>query len=158
MDQVYYDSFEFLPQYVDVLKTSKAKSGEYVALSHFYVDLDNHAKGKYIITFWISQDDGETWTQYTDYIELTDDNPSDTYFFSMDNYYDWIDEVRVMPVNATMKTYSYKTGYGKTSETDINGHSMFKIYDSKGRISKTTNNKHEVLTEFEYNIVAGTNN
>jgi YD repeat-containing protein len=61
-----------------------------------------------------------------------------------------IDEIRIHPVDASMKTYTYHRLYGKTSESDSNGRIMFYEYDYLGRLTVVKDEKGNILKYTDY--------
>jgi hypothetical protein len=61
-----------------------------------------------------------------------------------------IDEVRLYPADAEMKTYSYKPGIGISSMADTNCMATYYEYDSFGRLKHVKDDKRGVVKSFEY--------
>jgi len=66
-----------------------------------------------------------------------------------------IDELRLCPANALMKTYSYDVVYGLKSSTDENNQTVYYNYDGLGRLSDIRDNGNNVLKTFRYNYYMG---
>lgn len=64
---------------------------------------------------------------------------------------DAIDEVRIYPSDAVINTYTYDPMFGVTSETDINGNTVFKEYDHLGRISMIRDQDKNIIQRICYN-------
>lgn len=64
---------------------------------------------------------------------------------------DAIDEVRIYPVDAVITTFTYDPTYGPTSETDVNGNTIFKEYDYLGRPSFIRDQDGNILQRICYN-------
>jgi len=62
-----------------------------------------------------------------------------------------IDDVRVYPTDARMKTYTYHTINGMTSSIDENGVTMIYKYDSFGRLAEVRNEKGSIEKKYTYN-------
>jgi hypothetical protein len=62
----------------------------------------------------------------------------------------YIDELRLIPKNASMTTITYEPGIGKTSECDINNRITYYEYDGLGRISKVFDEHHNIIKTYEY--------
>jgi YD repeat-containing protein len=61
-----------------------------------------------------------------------------------------IDEVRIYPSNAMMKTYTYNPLVGMTSATDENGKTTYYEYDGFGRLQYIRNQDREIIQEYKY--------
>ncbi len=64
--------------------------------------------------------------------------------------YTSIDEVRIYPSVAMMKTYTYDPLIGMTSATDENGRTTYYEYDSFGRLQYIRNQDREIVQEYKY--------
>jgi hypothetical protein len=62
-----------------------------------------------------------------------------------------IDEVRIYPVDAVITTFTYDPTFGPTSETDLNGNTLFKEYDYLGRTSFIRDQDGNILQRICYN-------
>jgi YD repeat-containing protein len=62
-----------------------------------------------------------------------------------------LDEVRYYPKGATMITYTYDPGIGKTSECDPNNRITRYEYDGLGRLVKVKDQYNNLIKTFEYN-------
>lgn len=62
-----------------------------------------------------------------------------------------LDELRLYPANATMKTLTYIRGKGKRDECDINNRINYFEYDGLGRITLVKDEKRNVIKTYEYN-------
>jgi len=62
-----------------------------------------------------------------------------------------VDEFRVYPVGAQMKTTTYAPLIGKTSECDASGRIRYYLYDDLGRLIKISDDQRNVLRTYEYN-------
>lgn len=63
---------------------------------------------------------------------------------------DAIDDVRIYPTDARMKSYTYDPGVGITSVLDENGQTLSYIYDSLGRLLQIKNEKGGIEKQFGY--------
>ena len=65
-----------------------------------------------------------------------------------------VDELRLYPKTATMKTLTYDPILGKTSECDENNRVIYYEYDNLGRLKFIKDENHYALKMYEYNNVA----
>lgn len=61
-----------------------------------------------------------------------------------------IDDVRIYPTDARMKSFTYNPQYGMTSAIDQNGQTMIYDYDSYGRLLRIRNDKGTVEKQYTY--------
>jgi YD repeat-containing protein len=64
---------------------------------------------------------------------------------------DKIDDLRLYPKGAMMKTYTYEPLVGVTSETDANSQVIYYEYDSLGRLITVRNADNKIVKTFTYN-------
>jgi hypothetical protein len=60
-----------------------------------------------------------------------------------------LDELRLYPVDAVMKTYTAESGIGVTSATDANNQSTHYEYKA-GRLSVVRDNQRNILNQYQY--------
>ena len=65
-----------------------------------------------------------------------------------------IDELRLYPVNARMRTVNYDPLIGKTTECDENNRITYYEYDALGRLKFMKDEKKNVVKMYEYNTVS----
>lgn len=65
-----------------------------------------------------------------------------------------IDELRLYPVNARMRTVTYDPLIGKTSECDENNRISYYTYDKLGRLQTLQDETHNIVKMYEYNNVS----
>lgn len=63
----------------------------------------------------------------------------------------WFDDVRLLPSDATMTTYTYNPLVGMTSQTDANNRSAFYEYDSFNRLSVIRDQDGKIIKKLCYN-------
>ena len=143
--QIYHTSFEDVN---GAIICDKAKTGEKVYQGTFSVPLKDLDAGQYVLTYWKSGNNGITWDR--EIVQITVSPTSQSY--SIGNASSYIDEVRVYPAKALMTTMTYKPGYGKTSETDENGYTVYYEYDGFGRMIRVLDNDRQVLKNYQYTI------
>ncbi len=142
-NQVVHESFEYMTG-AGIVTTPKAKTGQKVySGGSFEVDLRTLLTGVYVLSYWKSNDSGQTWEK------VTETGPMGGSVKTISNT-GWIDEVRVHPADARMKTRTYLSGVGVSSETDHNGRTVYREYDPFGRPSRVLDNERRVLEMYEY--------
>ena len=61
-----------------------------------------------------------------------------------------IDELRLHPAGAQMKTFSYDVVYGVISSTDENSQSIRYNYDEMGRLRDIRDDSNKILKSYKY--------
>ncbi|MBL7872609.1 MAG: hypothetical protein JNM78_13415 [Cyclobacteriaceae bacterium] len=64
---------------------------------------------------------------------------------------DAIDDVRIYPSDALMKSYVYEPGFGISAVINENGTILYYNYDTFGRLSYIKNDKGEIEKQYSYN-------
>ena len=62
----------------------------------------------------------------------------------------WIDEVRILPVDAQMQTYTYQYPHGKTSDCDVRNNRTTYEYDPYGRLKLIRDHNGHIVKSAEY--------
>jgi YD repeat-containing protein len=65
----------------------------------------------------------------------------------------YLDDLRVFPEGAQMKTYTYKPGQLMTSSTDANNQTTYYEYDNVGRLSMLRDNQGNIVKQYLYNYI-----
>ncbi len=65
-----------------------------------------------------------------------------------------IDELKIYPVNARMRTTTYDPLIGRTSECDENGRIAYYDYDELGRLQFVKDENSHIVKSYEYNTVS----
>ena len=68
----------------------------------------------------------------------------------------WFDDIRVVPANASMTTYTYEPGLGMTSTADATGHTTTYEYDNLQRLVNIKDQNGNIKTSYAYNYANGT--
>lgn len=93
----------------------------------------------YIVEYWYL--DGSSWKQivkpYTGSSMVLNEGSA-------------IDDVRIYPVDARMKSYTYHTINGMTSSIDERGQTLIYEYDSFGRLKRLRNDRGDIEKEYSY--------
>lgn len=142
-NQVFYTSFE---DETGAITLKTAKTGNKVYSQSYTINLSNFKPGSYILSYW--KKSGEKWELVEQ--ELTVASSSTSHTINSSSYP--IDEVRVMPRNAMMTTYTYIPGVGLTSEMDTNGNTIYYEYDVFGRLLRVLDDDRKMVKEYEYFI------
>lgn len=149
INQVFHTSFE---DETNALTLSRAKTGSKVFNGRNYtIDLKNFKTGIYSLTYWKSTDNGSNWQLVVQDVEHYTPNRGDITINNTTTPF-LIDEVRLIPKNASIVTYTYIPGVGKTSETDTNGVTTYYEYDGFGRLLRVLDNNRNKIKEYEYFI------
>lgn len=103
--------------------------------------------GPYVLTYW-KYENG--WQFHTE--EVLVDHPNHEL-----QIFGKIDEVRLYPKSAMLRTYTYKPGVGITSSTDENNISTFYEYDAHGRVAYIRDHEKNVIKAYSYGYKLSTN-
>ncbi len=143
-NQVFHTSFETTGEGT---ASTKAKTGRQVKSGTYMIGLADFIPGTYVLSYWKSTNSGTSWVKTTEIVNITTTVTSKTIGGSF-----LIDEVRLIPADARIKTYTYSPGVGVISESDHNGNTVYWEYDNFGRITRILDNDRQVLESYEYNI------
>lgn len=146
-NQVIYNGFE---SGANILKLTHSKSGEYVLNGYYSIPLNTLKPGKYAVSYWRKPRTSSSradWEYVESIINITSTTPQFTLSASSTYIYD---ELRIMPVNAQMTTYSYRPGVGKISETDVNGITVYYEYNKYGLLKAIKDNDGRVVKKIVY--------
>ena len=130
---------------VENVSNTEAKTGKKSHIGQYQVKIPPSSLGydKVIVSYW-KKDGSSAW----EYIEnLVDANGQDYYIPP----YNYLDEVRMYPVNARMTTYTYDLFYKQpTSIMKPNNHGEYYRYDGLGRLIDVHDENGDLLSEYEY--------
>lgn len=118
-----------------------AKTGNKILSPNVSYSITMLHAGNYNITYWRRAAVAGVWEQFTSSFTGT------KYTIHVPYY---VDEVRIMPAGATMETYTYAIGIGKTSETDVNGNTITYKYNSLGLLSSILDNDGTIVKVISY--------
>jgi YD repeat-containing protein len=62
----------------------------------------------------------------------------------------YVDDVRFIPIDAQMSTYTYEPSIGITSQTDTNGQTLYYEYDDLGRLERIKDSQGRVIQNTVY--------
>lgn len=146
-NQVIYDSFE---SGANILKVPHSKSGDYVLNGYYSVPLNKLKPGKYSVSYWRKPRTSSNRADW-EYVERIVNINSTTLPFTLASSSAYVyDELRVIPVDARMTTYSYRPGVGKISETDSNGITVYYEYNKYGLLKAVKDTDGRVIKKIVY--------
>lgn len=144
--RAYVTSFEDLDE-ADCLETPDARTGTRVYTRWFSVDARDFPAGEYELSYWKSTDRGATWQRVAETVTA---GTAD--YFTVGGQF-WIDDVRMVPKNARVTSFTWLPGVGKTSEMDEKGCVTYWEYDAFGRLSCVRDNRRNVVEAYDYNFI-----
>ncbi len=138
-EEVFFSSFEEEDRSSVV---GDAFCGQYSRINGFVKELSNLIPGKpYNLSFWRKV--GSSWQFSSQEVVPVNNN-------FLINLSGQIDDVRFLPQNAQMVTYTYKPGIGITSTCDANGVPTFYDYDPLNRLWLVRDRFKNILKENTY--------
>lgn len=141
----YYDSFESYPLPKEIGYSERAKTGRCVCRQDLTINTSRMAVGMYDLSYWYL--DAGTWRQHRETVGIN--NTSRTFTIAASAARP-IDEVRLIPQGASIRTANYRPGVGKISETDENGITTYYEYNTFGMLSAVYNNDYVLLERYDY--------
>lgn len=141
--EVFHTSFE---EGDEGIETATAKTGSRVLSGTYSINLRNFIPGSYLLSYWESSDNGASWQQVPQTLEVTAASTN----HELNAAGKFIDEVRIQPTGSEMTTYTHLPGIGMTSQTDPNGHTVYYEYDALGRLSAIRDNERRLLKSYQY--------
>lgn len=143
-NQVYYNDFEDDPSSDSGVS---ARSGDKARLVYsgtsFTIDR-KFAPGSYILTY---HTEGE-WNAVKTPVEIANSNTSPAINFG--RYFGYIDDIIMLPRNATISTSCYVPGWGNVSETTEQGLYFKTEYNGFGLPVKITDHRNITIKQFDY--------
>lgn len=135
----YYESFE---DGINAgIQQTAAKTGKRVKASGFTVTFSIPDQREYWISYWFRASATGAWifktAKYTGNSYTINDGA-------------FIDEVRVQPKDALMKTFTYEPLVGITSETDPSGKTIFYEYNNWGELKLIKDDQGNILKQYDY--------
>lgn len=112
-----------------------------VKASGFQVNFTIPDQKQYILTYWYRVGTTGSWIRKS--INYT--GPS--YVISDGNY---IDEVRIYPKDALMRTYTYDPLLGISSITSESDKTVYFLYDGYGQLKESRDQDNKVLKIYDY--------
>lgn len=138
-NQFYYESFEYGAN--KGILQAFARTGKMVKASGFQVNFTIPDQKQYILTYWYRVGTTGTWIRKS--INYT--GPS--YVINDGNY---IDEVRIYPKDALMRTYTYDPLLGISSTTSESDKTIYFLYDGYGQLKESRDQDNKVLKIYDY--------
>jgi hypothetical protein len=92
-----------------------------------------------------SAPDADGWIFFEKNVNIT--SPNTTLYISGSDY---IDELRLLPVNSQITTFTYEPELGISSESDENGVATYYEFDDYGRLKFVRNQDKNVLQNYDY--------
>ncbi len=143
-NQVYYNDFEDDPSSDSEVS---ARSGDKARLVYsgtsFTIDR-KFSPGSYILTY---HTEGE-WNAVKTPVEIANSNTSPAINFG--RYFGYIDDIIMLPRNATISTSCYVPGWGNVSETTEQGLYFKTEYNGFGLPVKITDHRNITIKQFDY--------
>lgn len=144
-NQVYFNDFET----IGGPPISNAKSGKYTTWwtpGHTYTIDRKLTPGSYILSFWVN-DGPPAYSKQTRLIKVENTNYQ-TVVFGITGQ---IDDVAILPPNATIRSCVHIPGWGNISETDERGRTIYTEYNEVGLPVKIMDNERTVRKIIGYN-------
>jgi YD repeat-containing protein len=135
--KLFHTSFE-----EDGMADANAKTGIKIHAGTYSVPVPD-ATGSYVITWWERTGTGP-WSLMKHPVSGGGGS------YSIGSSSGAVDEVRVHPANALMKTYTYDPLFGITTSTDANNVTTNYGYDPLGRLKWIKDHEGNVLQSYEY--------
>jgi YD repeat-containing protein len=135
--KLFHSSFE-----EDGTTDTNARTGVKIHAGTYSVPIPD-AAGSYVITWWERTGSG-LWSLMRHPVSGGGGS------YSIGSSSGAVDEVRVHPANAQMKTYTYDPLFGITTSTDANNVTTYYGYDPLGRLKWIKDHEGNVLQSYEY--------
>jgi hypothetical protein len=138
-NDIFYDGFE------DGNGNSSlgdSKTGHFSFLGSYTKSLTGLDIGIYMLTYWIKS--GGIWSLQTSAINVT----TNAYTISISGQ---IDDVRFVPVNCQLVTYTFDSWLGMTSSTDLKNNATYYEYDILQRLINVKDQLGNIVKSYGYN-------
>jgi YD repeat-containing protein len=142
-NEIFYESFETDQSANSTVSPFSHCGRKYWSAASYipgFVIPDSRA---YIIEYWTLNTSNNTWS----YNSATYTGASMSVSVAGGS---GIDDVRIYPVDAQMKSYTYDTVNGATSSIDVNGRTFNYDYDAFGRLLQIRNDNGSVEKKYQY--------
>lgn len=141
LNQVYFNNFE---TYTGI-PGMPARSGVMSRYVGSYTLDKKLAPGSYVVTFY--HESG--WRRQTKPLQITSANTYPTIDFGS-TAYGFIDDLSILPQNATISTCIHVPGWGNTMESDERGQATYTEYNTVGLPLTIKDNTKTIVKKFEY--------
>lgn len=150
INEVYFNDFEAVTDGEYVWPESTvAKSGTHICSSRWLmIPLSNFKQGRYILSYWWRTNSSQHWNRYRSIINVTESTQNLMVPFPAQTV--MVDDLSIVPQNATIQSSVILPGLGKISETDIRGRTTYYEYNGFGLPIRVLNNEREVIKTFSY--------
>lgn len=150
INEVYFNDFEAVTDGEYVWPESTvAKSGTHICSSRWLmIPLSNFKQGRYILSYWWRTNSSQQWNRYRSIINVTESTQNLMVPFPAQTV--MVDDLSIVPQNATIQSSVILPGLGKISETDIRGRTTYYEYNGFGLPIRVLNNEREVIKTFSY--------
>lgn len=112
------------------------------------IPVSNFTPGTYILSYWYLTNDSDRWFQHRSRITVTDTMDNYTVLFPAGAVA--VDDVSLLPPNATLKSQVSVPGLGTISETDTRGRSLYYEYNGFGLPTRVLDNERQPLKTYSY--------
>lgn len=112
------------------------------------ISVSNFKPGTYILSYWYLTNDSDRWFQHRSRITVTDTMDNYTVLFPAGAIA--VDDVSLLPPNATLKSQFSIPGLGTISETDTRGRSLYHEYNGFGLPTRVLDNERQPLKTYSY--------
>ncbi len=147
-DQTIYEGFEENPLASSVSST-KSGSKVYSTTADYVLATSGLINGTYNLSYWTKQPTDVAWVRQDTTINYTGQSIIIENPYGTSTYY--LDEVRLHPPDARMRTYCYIPTLGRISEVDENGRATYYEYDEFGRLMHVLDNDRHLIRRIQYN-------
>lgn len=119
--------------------------------SRYMFDLTDLEIGSYIVTYWYKTSSDAAWKKQRQTLEITSLSKFMIQIpISIISDAIAIDDLSVLPQNATLTSAVTVTGLGTISETDERGRTTYYEYNALGLPTRVFDNDRTVIKKYEY--------
>lgn len=148
-NEVIFDDFDDEGPYTYTYPTAKSGFNYAYKLTRYLIP-SNFKPGEYIITYWYNTQDDPTWRRERHELTIKPEN--------IGHYIDIpgaqgklsIDDLAIIPRNATLESSERIGPLGILSETDARGHSLHYRYNSVGLPIEISDEQGNILKKYTY--------
>jgi hypothetical protein len=149
INEVFFDDFEKRVNGAYIwTEVVNAKSGNHVNISSSYtIPVSNFKPGIYTLRYWYRLQNSDDWRLHKTNVTIND---SQYYIVSFPKESVAVDDLSLIPVNATIESQVLIPGLGIISKTDLRGRTTYYEYNGFGLPTRVFNNEREVIKTFSY--------